>query len=46
MVATNENGYLVDGMDVSYTGPTLGITVLYFNPYVRAAELSDVQPGS
>src|SRR4051812_4322766 len=30
----NENGYLVDGMDVSYTGPSLGITMLYFNPYM------------
>lgn len=30
----NENGYLVDGMDVSYTGPALGITMLYFNPYM------------
>src|SRR5262245_20018171 len=30
----NENGYLVDGMDVSYTGPSFGITMLYFNPYM------------
>jgi hypothetical protein len=32
--SANENGYLVDGMDVSYTGPSLGITMLYFNPYM------------
>ncbi len=32
--SANENGYLVDGMDVSYTGPALGITMLYFNPYM------------
>lgn len=32
--SANENGYMVDGMDVSYTGPALGITMLYFNPYM------------
>jgi hypothetical protein len=29
-----DNVYMVDGMDVSYVGPTLGITMLYFNPYM------------
>ena len=30
----NENRYLVDGMDVGFTGNSLGYTMLYFNPYM------------
>jgi hypothetical protein len=31
---TDENAYMIDGMDVSYTGGTGGVAIVYFDPYM------------